>query len=157
MKPQAADEMLELASALERLPPSRRADLGRWILERTWTSRDPRLWTALGRVGSRVPTYASAHHVVPASVVEKWIDHLLREKWSEVPTAARAAAHLARFTGDRTRDVSEALRREVARRITDAGGSAEWARSLTEIVTVAEAERAEFFGESLPVGLVLGP
>lgn len=45
----------------------------------------------------------------------------------------------------------------VARRIADAGGSAEWSRGLVEIVTVAEADRAEFFGESLPVGLVLGP
>jgi hypothetical protein len=157
LRPQAPDEMLELAASLERLAPARRADLGRWILERTWTSRDARLWTALGRVGSRIPTYASAHHVVPAAIVEKWLDHLLREKWNEVPTAARAAAHLARLTGDRTRDVNESLRAEVARRIADAGGSVEWSRSLVEIVTVAEADRAEFFGESLPVGLVLGP
>ena len=60
-KPEAEDEMLELAASLEAVTPARRADLGRWILERTWTNRDPRLWRALGRLGARVPTYASAH------------------------------------------------------------------------------------------------
>lgn len=154
-KPQALDEMMELAASLERVPPSRRADLGRWILERTWSSRDPRLWAALGRVGARVPTYASAHYVIPTKIVCTWLDHLLREKWNEVPTAPRAALQMARVTADRARDVPEDVQREVARRLSAAGAPAEWVRAVTELVPVQAADRAEFFGEGLPVGLVL--
>ncbi|HVU04483.1 MAG TPA: Hsp70 family protein [Polyangiaceae bacterium] len=154
-KPLARDEMLSLAAALERLPPERRAALGRWILERTWTDRDPRLWTALAHVGARMPTYASAHHVVPAPEASRWLDHLLREKWNEVPTAGRAAATIARFTGDRTRDVSDSLREQVAKRLEATHSPAEWILSLREVVPLVASDSSEFFGESLPVGLVL--
>jgi hypothetical protein len=154
-RPQAMDEMLELASSLERLPPSRREDLGRWLVEKTWSDRDPRLWSLVARVGARVPTYASAHHVVPPRAVEGWLDHLLREKWNEVNTAARAATQMARLTNDRARDVSEGVRREVEKRLAQANAPEEWARAVREHVPVATAEKSEFFGESLPAGLQL--
>lgn len=156
VRPQALPEMLDLVASLERVAPTRRIDLGRWIVEMTFRDRDPRLWTALSRVGARVPTYASAHHVVPPHSAERWLDHLLREKWAEVPTAARAATQMARVTGDRARDVSEPVRAEVAKRLESQSAPVEWVRSVREYVDVGEAERAEFFGESLPVGLVLG-
>jgi molecular chaperone DnaK (HSP70) len=156
VRPQALPEMLDLVASLERVVAPRRVDLGRWIVEMTWRDRDPRLWTALSRVGARVPTYASAHHVVPPHSVERWLDHLLREKWAEVPTAARSATQMARVTGDRARDVSEPVRSEVAKRLEAQGAPVEWVRSVREYVDVDDAERAEFFGESLPVGLVLG-
>src|SRR5690606_27339178 len=69
-RPKAREEMLAVASVLERLPVERRVELGRWILEETWTNRDPRLWAALGRIGARVPAYASVHHVLPPAAVE---------------------------------------------------------------------------------------
>ena len=49
------------------MPAARRSELGAWLLERTWTDRDPRLWAAIGRIGSRIPAYASVHHVVGAT------------------------------------------------------------------------------------------
>lgn len=155
IKPEALDDMLELASSLERVPAARRSELGAWVLERTWTSRDPRLWAAIGRVGARVPAYASVHHVVSPMVAERWIDHLLREKWDELPTAAQAAVRLARVTDDRARDVSERIRREVAARLAKVGARPEWVRAVSEHVPVAQEERAAFFGEGLPVGLRL--
>ena len=147
--------MLELAASLERAPAARRADLGRWVVERTWNDRDPRLWTVLARIGARIPTYASAHHVVPPTTVERWLDHLLRERWAEVPTAARAAVQMARVTGDRARDLSEGARAEVAKRLESSGAPQEWVRAVREHVATDEADLAEFFGESLPVGLTL--
>lgn len=155
-KPESSDfEILELLGQLEHVPAVRRADLGAWILERTWTKRDPRLWTALGRLGARVPAYASVHHVVSPRVAEKWLDHLLREKWADLPTAPRAACDLARATGDRARDVSEALRSEVARRLDKEGADPGLSRAVREVVEVVARERAEFFGERLPSGLSL--
>jgi hypothetical protein len=154
-RPQALDEMLELASWLERVPAGRRAELARSILERTWTDRDPRLWAAIGRVGARIPTYASVHHVIPAGAAERLLDHLLREKWEEMPTAPRAALQLARMTGDRARDISEPLRRDVVKRLEQHGARSEWIRAVAEYVPMEEAERIESFGEELPVGLRL--
>jgi molecular chaperone DnaK (HSP70) len=154
-KPLAPEELLELASWLERIPAERRGLLGRWILDRTWTDRDPRLWSAIGRLGARVPVYASVHHVVPPRTVERWLDHLLREKWNEMPSAAAAALQLARVTDDRARDISPALREEVAKRMEQISSRAEWIEAVREFVPIAAAERAEFYGEDLPVGLRL--
>src|SRR5690606_30936363 len=120
-KNDAVWEMLDLAVSLERVAPERRGELGGWIIERTWTERDPRLWAALGKVGARVPTYASAHHVVSARTVERWVDHLLREKWERIPSAPRAAVRLGRVTGDRARDLAETTRIKLAERLAKIG------------------------------------
>jgi molecular chaperone DnaK (HSP70) len=149
------DDALDMASSLERVAPGRRAELGGWVLERTWTDRDPRLWSALGRLGGRVPAYASVHHVVAPHVAERWLDHLLREKWDAVPTAGQAATQLARRTGDRARDVSDALRTEVARRLAAIGADEAWIQAVREVVPVAERDRVAFFGDALPLGLRL--
>jgi hypothetical protein len=165
----ALDDALEMASTLERVDPRRRSALGGWLLERTWTDRDPRLWAAIGRLGARVPVCASAHHAVAPVVAERWLDHLLREKW-EAPasppasrrgaalpadTAIRAAVQLARLTGDRARDVGDRVRREVEQRLVSMGASEEQVRPLRDVVAVAESERAAFFGDELPLGLRL--
>jgi hypothetical protein len=148
-------ELLELVASLERVPRERRQALGDWLIERTFRDRDPRLWSAIGRIGARVPGYASAHHVVEPRVVEPWLDHLLRERWHEVPTAAATAAQLARVTEDRARDISPSLREEVVRRLEAVSADIELVRSVRELVPVVEAERAAWFGEELPVGLRL--
>jgi molecular chaperone DnaK (HSP70) len=153
-RPLAPDELLELASWLERVPVAERTQLGNWLIERSWTHRDPRLWTALGRIGARIPAYASAHYVVPPSTAERWLDHLLREKWRDVPTAAPAAALLARRTGDRARDISERVRAEVVRALENVAAPPETVHVVRELVPVAETERAEWF-EDLPAGLRL--
>jgi len=150
-------ELLELVASLERVPAARRVALGEWLIERTYRDRDPRLWSALGRVGARVPGYASAHHVVPARNAESWLDHLLRERWHEVPSAAASAAQLARKTDDRARDIADALREEVIRRLTAISADQDLITSVRECVPLASAERAAWFGEELPVGLRLSP
>jgi molecular chaperone DnaK (HSP70) len=154
-KPLAPEEMLELASWLERVPAERRAELVRVLLERTWTSRDPRIWAAIGRISARVPTYASVHHVVSTSVAERCIDHLLRERWPEMPSAPRAAFDLSRKTGDRARDVNESLRREVLVRLAAAEAPPEWIEAVKEVVELRSVERQAAFGDDLPVGLKL--
>jgi len=148
-------ELLELTASLERVPVQRRVALGDWLIERSYRDRDPRLWSALGRVGARVPGYASAHYVVPVRNAEDWLDHLLRERWHEVPTAAATAAQLARRTDDRARDIADVLREEVIRRLEAVAADAELITCVRELVPQVEAERAAWFGEELPVGLRL--
>jgi hypothetical protein len=154
-KPESPDELLEMASSLERVDPRRKTLLGGWILERTWTDRDPRLWAALGRIGARVPAYASVHHVVPPRTAEHWLDHLLREKWDQLASASQAAVQLSRRTGDRARDVSDSVRKEVEKKLLGVGAPDEWVRAVREVLEVKESDRTAFYGEELPVGLRL--
>jgi molecular chaperone DnaK (HSP70) len=154
-RPEALDDLLALASWLERPPASRRAELGSWLIERSWTSQDARLWEALGRLGARVPIYASAHQTLAPRVVEPWLEELLRARWIDIPSAPLAATRLARMTGDRARDVSERLRNEVKKRLEAGKARPAWIAAVTEVIEEGEAERAEAFGESLPVGLRL--
>ncbi len=153
--PLAIDELLATLASFERVPAARRAALGEWLVERTWTSDDPRLWSWLARVGARVPLYASVHHVVSVSVVEPWIERLLRLDWSKVPTAPHAAVQLARVTDDRARDVGERLRREIVRRLEAQGAKPAWITAVRELVSVDDDERAAILGEDLPIGLRL--
>jgi hypothetical protein len=152
---EARDELLDLASHLERLPAARRAELGNWLLDRTWSDRDPRLWTHIGRLGARVPGYASAHYVLPPHVVARWIEPLLRERWKEVSSAAASAFAMSRVTGDEARDVAPALRAEVARALERAGAPEAWRRAVLELIPFSHAEREALFADDLPIGLRL--
>ncbi|MET0789947.1 MAG: hypothetical protein ABW061_00370 [Polyangiaceae bacterium] len=157
LKPaEATHELLELSASLERVPSERRVVLGDWLIERTFRDRDPKLWSAIGRIGARVPGYASAHFVVPPRAAEIWLDHLLRERWHEVPSAAATAAQLARLTDDRARDISASLRAEVVRRLEAIQADPELVQPVRQFVPWIEAERAAWFGEELPVGFRLG-
>ncbi|MEA2747085.1 MAG: hypothetical protein QOI41_1228 [Myxococcales bacterium] len=153
--PEAPDELLATLAALERVPVARRVQLGEWIHEKTWGSDDPRLWGAIGRVGARVPVYASVHHVVSAKTAEVWLERLLKQKWESVATAPHAAVQLARVTGDRARDVSEKIRAEAAKKLLASGAKEAWIRAVRELVDVGEEERVAILGEGLPIGLRL--
>lgn len=149
------DDLLDLASQLERVAPARRAVLGGWLLDRTWSDRDPRLWTYIGRIGARIPLYASAHFVLPGSAVERWVEQLLRERWGDVSTAAASAYAMCRMTGDETRDVSARVRTEVARALERSQAPEQWRRAVLEHVPVSAAEREARLGDDLPLGLRL--
>ncbi len=154
-RPTAPDLVLELASWLERVPAKRRGALGDWVLERTWTDRDPRLWAAIGRIGARVPAYASAHYVLAPKKAEEYVDHLLRERWDDLSSAGFAAVQLGRRTDDRARDLSPSVRRELLLRMERSNIRTDWVQAVREFVAVDSESRAELFGEELPVGLSL--
>jgi len=151
--PLAEPELVQCASFLERLPQTPRTELGEAMLKRAWARRDPGTWLALGRIGARVPVYASLHYVLPPSVAEAWLEQLLKEPWESSPLYAQAAAHMARQTGDRARDINESLRVELVRRMQRAGASDIWVHPVEALVPVEDSDRSQWFGDELPVGL----
>jgi hypothetical protein len=153
--PEDGGEALVMLASLERVSAARRAQLGDWIVEKTWTNDDARLWTAIGRVGGRVPVYASVHHVVPPKQAEAWLERLLRLKWETVATAQHASVQLSRVTGDRARDVSERLRKEVEKRLVATNAKPAWITAVRELAELGEEERVAILGEGLPIGLKL--
>ncbi|MDD2875427.1 MAG: hypothetical protein PHG21_17545, partial [Azoarcus sp.] len=66
-----------------------------------------------------------------------------------------AAAQLARFTGDRARDLNPEVREEVARRLAQINAPESWILQVSKVVALDESDRRRAFGESLPQGLTL--
>jgi len=162
------DDMLRLGASLERIPSAYKAEIGDWMMGEL--AKAPRLavkdaaraaalytrylW-ALGRVGARRPFHGSAHDVAPVETDEKWLGELLKLDWRKVEPAGFAAAQLARMTGDRTRDISDALRAEIVRRLEAAGAPPGWPAMVREVVQLDQASEQRMLGEALPPGLKL--
>jgi hypothetical protein len=59
------------------------------------------------------------------------------------------------MTGDRSRDVKEAMRGEVLRRLSATGAPAAWTAMVREVVELDQASETRMLGEALPPGLKL--
>ncbi|HEX8604712.1 MAG TPA: molecular chaperone DnaK, partial [Pseudoduganella sp.] len=162
------EDMLRLGASLERIPSAYKAEIGDWMVAtigklpasgpkfdaRAAASFGRYLW-ALGRVGARQPFHGSAHEVAPVAAVARWLGELLKLDWKKIEPAGFAAAHLARMTGDRSRDIDAPLREEVLRRLTGAGAPAPWGAMVRDVVELDQASEQRMFGDTLPPGLKL--
>src|SRR5450830_60456 len=155
------DDMLRLGASLERIPGAYKAEVGAWLIKRLekaskkGEAADTNTLWALARVGARQPFHGSAHEVVDSATVAGWLQVLLALDWKKVEPAAFAAAHLARMTGDRSRDIGDALRATVITRLTAVGAPAAWVTMVQEVAQLDEAATKRILGEALPPGLKL--
>jgi molecular chaperone DnaK (HSP70) len=155
VKPEAVDEMIRLAGSLERVDPADKVEAGEWILARIeGEGPAPHLLWAVGRLGARVPFHGSAHLVVPARTAETWAARLLA---LPLPRGELVfpLAQLARCSGDRARDVDEAVRSRALDALSAGGAPEEALRAVREVAAASEEEERRIFGESLPPGLRL--
>ena len=155
--PEAQDELVLLAASLERIGPRARALLGEWLFDRVRAKDDARLWDALGKIGARIPSYGPFHDVLPVAPVEAWLERLVKADWKkDSRTFGRAAALLARKTGDRTRDVSERVRALTIQKLETSNAVAEvpWIAMVRDVVLPDDAlAEASLFDDDLPPGL----
>ncbi len=161
------DDMLRMGASLERIPSSYKAEIGEWLLEQIMAipaaarldaktgARYARYLWALGRVGARQSFQSSAHEVAPLDVAEQWLGKLMQLDWRKVEPAGFAAAHIARMTGDRSRDIGEPVRAEVLRRLAASGAPASWSAMVREVVELDQAVESRMLGDALPPGLKL--
>ena len=161
------EDMLRLGASLERIPGNYKAEIGAWMLgqlERVSAAKpgaakpdaaQARFLWGLSRVGARQSFYGSAHDVVATETVEQWLSYIMTLDWKKVEPAGFAAAHLARMTGDRSRDINPELRADIMRRLSAIGAPAHWIAMVREVVQLDQAEEKRMFGESLPPGLKL--
>lgn len=156
LPPGGLDDMLRLAASLERIPGSYKVEIGDWMLEQLQAAPDQQLmlW-ALGRVGARVPLQGSAHEVAPAEAATRWVAWLLSLDWRRIEPAAFAAANIARLTGDRSRDLDESLRLQVATRLREARAAPAWSAIVLEVAQLDVADERRVLGDTLPPGLKL--
>jgi molecular chaperone DnaK (HSP70) len=161
------DDMLRLGASLERIPSAYKAEIGDWMLGRIMAippSPKPDakaaatyaryLW-ALARVGARQSLHSAAHEVAPPEAAERWLTELLKLDWKKIEPAGFAAAHIARRTGDRSRDIGEPLREQILQRLAASNAPPSWAAMVSEVVELDQASTTRMFGEALPPGLKL--
>ncbi|OIJ39872.1 Hsp70 family protein [Massilia timonae] len=161
------EDMLRVGASLERIPSAYKAEIGEWLLgqieaipsagkldARAGARYGRYLW-ALGRVGARQSFQSSAHEVAPPDVAENWLGKLLQLDWRKVEPAGFAAAHIARMTGDRSRDIGEEVRADVLRRLAASGAPPMWTAMVREVVELDQAVETRLLGDALPPGLKL--
>ncbi len=151
------EDMVRLAGTLERVPVTRKVQVGGWLLARLEKGELSAQsgWWALGRLGARAPLYGSAHAVVPAAVASEWLAQALARDLGSVEQAPFAVAQLARLTHDRQRDLEPALRERAAQALARVGDAELWVKLVREGGELSAAEQGRVFGESLPPGLRL--
>jgi molecular chaperone DnaK (HSP70) len=155
LQPEGLDEMVRLGAALERVDPVEKIQLGDWIAARLQQGgAGPWAWS-LGRLGARQPIYGSAHRVVVPEKAVAWIELLLQPALLKSEGTLFGLTQLARFTGDRARDIDERLRTRVADELRSAAASPSWVRMVTEVVRMDASDEARALGDTLPVGLQL--
>ncbi|RNF29322.1 molecular chaperone DnaK [Massilia aurea] len=161
------EDMLRVGASLERIPSAYKAEIGEWLLgqiddipsagklDARASARYGRYLWALGRVGARQSFQSSAHEVAPPEVAERWLGKLLQLDWRKVEPAGFAAAHIARMTGDRSRDIGEVVREDVLRRLAASGAPPMWTAMVREVVELDQAVETRLLGDALPPGLKL--
>jgi molecular chaperone DnaK (HSP70) len=161
------DDMLRLGASLERIPSAYKAEIGDWMVGRIMdipaapkpdakaAATYARYLWALARVGARTPLHGSAHEVAPPDAAGRWLVELMKLDWKRIEPAGFAAAHLARRTGDRTRDIDEDLREQVLQRLASAGAPASWLAMVRDVVELDQESSTRMFGDALPPGLKL--
>jgi hypothetical protein len=158
-----AAELLRLLGSLERLRSADKATVAEACLQALGKKkleplRSSLLWT-IGRLGCRVPVYASLQQTVSIDRATAWIEGLLAIEGSwvakESGMISLALMLLARRTGDRYRDISEPVRKRVVERLR--GMRAPVAHiELVERGGGLDAENAtQVVGDSLPLGFTL--
>ena len=97
--------------------------------------------------------YGPANCVVRKEKATRWVQRLLEKNWRQPEATAFALTQIARCTGDRTRDLDEALRERVAERLASFSSGQRWARQVREVVPLEAREQARILDEALPAGL----
>jgi len=158
---QERKEMLLCLANLEKLTPQTKLELLKNFLPEVKKKIDYLPLFIFKRLLARELLYGPANCVIPAAqaetVVREFLNALqqkpLKEKQKRL--LAETLLTVARFTGDRVRDLSEETRKEAATLAQSLGLNPEALKGFFELRPLARQEASSLFGESLPLGLKL--
>ena len=155
---QELQEIWRVVASLERLAIQHKLKLGDELLRRMETRKgreDPTHLWALSRVGARVPLYGPLNLIVPPSKVKEWLGQLIAWDWPEPDKVAFPLAQLGRRTGDRTRDLDDATRAQLAAAVRAMPGGDRAVVLIEQVVALEAREERVALGDTLPAGLKL--
>lgn len=150
-----SQEVLRMAACLERISKEHKLLLGNYIMDHLKKKQDYTYYWVIARIGARIPFAGSIHHVVNRETVSRWIEQILALSWHDPQQQGFALSRLSRLTGDRERDIDEALRMQVTTRMKEERCDEALIAPVIEVIEERSDERNLVFGESLPPGLVL--
>jgi molecular chaperone DnaK (HSP70) len=160
-EPHELAEMWRCAASLERLDPEVKEGLGNILvkeLARSAAGAGGHVLWCIGRLGARVPLYGLANTVPRKESVERWIDVLIARDFApgrETSDAIFALAQLARYSGDRSRDLDDPARTGVLARLEQLGAGDTVLRPVREYHELEAAQEGQALGDALPIGLRL--
>jgi hypothetical protein len=158
-----AVELLRLLGSLERLANTEKTQLAESCLQslskkKMEPLRPAMLWT-IGRLGCRVPIYASLHQTVPSERVSSWIERLIAIDggWIQKESTAYSLVLmlLARKTGDRYRDVPNVIREKALTRLRSIGAPELHIELVEQIGQLDEENASQIVGDAIPLGFSL--
>jgi hypothetical protein len=141
---------------LEKLSPSEKTRLGRQLLEEISVNnlKSQHLW-ALSRLAARDLLYATVDRTIAPEETCRWIEQLMAYNGNDVHPVGRTIVQMARQTGDRARDIDDAMRTRVLDWLTERQLADDVKRPVSEIVPLKARDQDAMFGESLPQGIIL--
>jgi hypothetical protein len=150
------DDMLRLFAAMEAVPWQYRQEMGQWMLQRLRREDETvQTWWAIGRLAARQSLAANAHLVMPPEAALEFLNATLAQDWRKNETAMFAAVQMARMTGDRARDLPDAVRAQVLEKMRSSGAPERWMAMVEQVVQMEAEDHKRSLGDSLPPGLVL--
>jgi hypothetical protein len=163
ISPSAFNELWLLLSNLESVPHEKKRTYSKQLLDRLEKEQSTGIeGLCLARLGSRELVHAGTLYVIPPKEVESWIQSLLeihhQKPIQELPLVL---TKLGQFTGDRHRDISQDLRKELIAFVESYDEDGSLVRLLTDEAKRDPEEILEsnlqnwLFGDELPIGLKL--
>jgi hypothetical protein len=102
-----------------------------------------------------VPLYGPLNAVLAPAKIAEWLAQLTAWDWPEPDKAAFPLAQLGRRTGDRTRDLDDATRAQLAATVRALPGGDRAAVLVEQVVDLEAREERVALGDTLPAGLKL--
>ena len=154
--PQERLEIWMFAANLEKLSPPDKTRLGRQLLSEVSVKKlkSQHLW-ALSRLAARDLLYATVDRTIPPDEACRWIEQMMAYDGEDPHSVGRTIAQMARKTGDRARDVDDAMRTRVREWMESRKMADDMIRPVSEVVALESQDRNAMFGESLPQGIIL--
>jgi molecular chaperone DnaK (HSP70) len=155
---QESIETLRLLGSLELLPSATKRDLAVSGLQalkkpKLGSLHDSILWM-IARIGARSLVFGPINTVVATALVEHWLDELIAFE-NATPARHFVVMQLARKTGDRFRDVSDACQKRALWALERWNASERYRTLVSETGQLDENEQTAIVGESLPLGIRL--
>ena len=159
----APGELVRLAGSLELLDLETKAELVKDFIEaaarlaRAGQHCAPYL-AALGHLLNRAPLHAGPETVMPPDRVEQAYAAFRGLDWAEPELLEMHTLFLraARVVGDRSLDVPQKLREQIAARLEKSGVAPLRTAKIRAFMPIGRSDRASLYDESLPPGLVFG-
>jgi hypothetical protein len=156
--PHESAEVWRALGSLELLRPATKIELATLLLEILSRKGTPALreagFAALGRFGARVPMYGPLNELVSSEVAEDWARRIMKLNPPE-ERVAFAVVQMTHRTGDRYRDVSDAVRESVSDWLAGRAAPAHYIDLVRDGGELRADEQRIVLGDSLPRGLML--